>query len=81
MNKDVTLQLQQTNIRPGSRLECFNCSLLSSYGFEDERLFVGGQSVYNLTNDNYHLFINATIHFDTIINGAYDKHHNQRKEQ
>eukprot|EP00488_Nonionellina_sp_1-RS-2012_P004089 TRINITY_DN9119_c0_g1_i1.p1 TRINITY_DN9119_c0_g1~~TRINITY_DN9119_c0_g1_i1.p1 ORF type:complete len:105 (+),score=18.10 TRINITY_DN9119_c0_g1_i1:32-346(+) len=72
----IILDLGQSS-QPGNRLKCFNCSLLSCYGEEDERLFIGGYAPIQInsirivkTHKNYQRFLGPLGYFDTILNGA-----------
>eukprot|EP01083_Nonionella_stella_P098980 278404_1 len=69
----IILELEKASI--GGSLRYFNCSLLSVYGSEDERLFIGGKQPLQFRsirmirdNHNYRYFIKALSLFDKIIN-------------
>eukprot|EP01084_Bolivina_argentea_P251916 422699_1 len=68
----IILELEKCAL--GHSLRYFNCSLLSSYGSEDERLFVGGRyplqlrSIRIVSNrHNYKHFVKALTLFNKII--------------
>ena len=67
------MELEKSSL--GDSLRYFNCSLLSCYGSEDERLFIGGKqplqfrSIRIVSNKhNYKHFVKALSLFDKIIN-------------
>ncbi len=69
----IILELEKSSL--GDALRYFNCSLLSSYASEDERLFIGGKqplqfrSIRIVSNKhNYKHFVKALSLFDKIIN-------------
>lgn len=79
----VTFANQSGVILDLEKLECsdtkyFNCSWISNFGVEDEKLFFGGDdylkfySIRNMkTNENYQYYITALELFDEILNGHY----------
>eukprot|EP01083_Nonionella_stella_P084152 232891_1 len=67
------------------RLSFFNCSWLSCYGNEDERLFFGGfkplavKSVrWMKTNENYKLYIKSFALFNYVITSDYPLPHERK---
>eukprot|EP01083_Nonionella_stella_P162842 534984_1 len=58
-------------------LKYFNCSLISRFGEEDERLFIGGYAPLQFHNirilierkENYHVFIQAIKCFNAVLDG------------
>eukprot|EP01084_Bolivina_argentea_P284961 488527_1 len=78
----VILELEKMHYARGHYLKFFNCSLLSCYANEDERLFIGGYGplqVHNIRTikdgKNYSIFINAMTKFNTILRGQIDHRH------
>eukprot|EP01084_Bolivina_argentea_P076308 138292_1 len=78
----IILELKQMNSAFGPNLKFFNCSLLSCYGSEDERLFIGGyaplqfHSIRTMKEQkNYVQFIDAMTKFNTILDGTSDGNH------
>lgn len=73
-NKGLILELGHYDVGT----EYFNCSFLSAFGAENERLFCGGfrpiqfVSIYELNNEtskNYRYFIRSLVLFDGAIKG------------
>eukprot|EP01084_Bolivina_argentea_P234777 395229_1 len=73
----VMIQLNNKGDIYGSCLRCFNCSWISKYKEEDERLFNGGQykvrieSLIIMKNQyNYETFFHALFWFDCMLSGS-----------
>eukprot|EP01084_Bolivina_argentea_P165014 286782_1 len=77
-NNGIILELQQTSVYASSSsyLRYFNCSLISCFGYEEERLFIQPpnyrclefNSIRNLsTDENYKQFIDALSLFEMVI--------------
>ena len=79
-NNGMILELQATSEIATfyqGLLKFFNCSLLSQFGEEDERLFIGGWAPLQFQNirvviqkkENYAIFIRAIQHFECVLDG------------
>ena len=74
------LEIQQC---PDNYMQYFNCSLLSSFSYEDERLFIGGSDFFSYRHGlvslrsirgikkktNYLYYIECLSIIDSILNG------------
>ena len=76
-DRGIIIQLNNMTDILAKRLCSFNCSWLSQYNAEDERLFFGGayriqiENIRNIaTATNYGFFINPMYCFHTMINGT-----------
>ena len=77
-NKGLVLELEECGSTRNKKLCYFDCSLISCYGYEDEKLFFGG--IYFLQFRSIHLmterqdlryFIKALTLFGKVLNGWY----------
>eukprot|EP01084_Bolivina_argentea_P266085 451211_1 len=73
---DEGIVIQLNNKQLGKNLCCFNCSWLSNYTAEDERLFFGGahriqiENIRNIkTAENFECFLNPLYYFHCMMNG------------
>eukprot|EP01084_Bolivina_argentea_P168723 292535_1 len=77
----IIIQLDNPNVKPYCWLTGFNCSWISRYKEEDERLFFGGFYPVNIqsvrirhTQQNFKKFIYALHYLDTMITGGEQAH-------
>lgn len=75
-SKGVILQLEKTQHQNGLDLKYFNCTLLSRYAHEDERLFIGGMAPLQIAsmwivqkNQNLRCFVRAITLFGRALDG------------
>ena len=80
-NNGLILELKQNTSEIASfysdLLKCFNCSLVSAFGEEEEYLFIGGWAPLQFNNirilierkENYQIFIKAIQHFNNVLDG------------
>ena len=73
----IIIRLNNCGYRFGMKLRSFNCSWLSRFSAEDERLFFGGASriqiegIRNIkAKEDYGIYIKALYHFHCVINGS-----------
>eukprot|EP01084_Bolivina_argentea_P102974 184476_1 len=72
----IIIQLNNNGGNGMKYLRCWDCSWLSNYNAEDERLFVGGhvpiriESITHMqTNENFYDYFNALFYFDCMVTG------------
>eukprot|EP01083_Nonionella_stella_P203162 741552_1 len=73
----IILELEKADSPRAGQLRYFNCSYLSCYASEDERLFCGGNFPLHFHsirlmkyNHNYHHFVRALTIFNKTMNGS-----------
>eukprot|EP01084_Bolivina_argentea_P047659 87841_1 len=73
----IIIQLNNTGFKGAAGLTLFDCSWLSKYAEEDERVFVGGDTPIRIetikiiqTKKNFELFFHALFILDTMLNGT-----------
>eukprot|EP01084_Bolivina_argentea_P248813 416282_1 len=73
----IIIQLNNPPVLPYQALTGFNCSWISRYNEEDERLFIGGQFPAKMesirirnTNQNFENFVRALCCLDVIVSGG-----------
>eukprot|EP01084_Bolivina_argentea_P239628 402719_1 len=74
----MILELQKAHASAVHFLTIFDCSWISQYKEEDERLFCGGQFCVNIksirirnTNQNFGDFIGPLVYLDAILTGSH----------
>ena len=72
----IIIQFNNCGYLFGDKLRSFNCSWLSNYSAEDERLFFGGanririENIKNIkTSKEYSIFIRTIYQFNCMVNG------------
>eukprot|EP01084_Bolivina_argentea_P008584 16055_1 len=76
----ITLQLNNNGCLNSFQLTAWDCSWLSSFNEEDERVWIGGQHPIKvesitliLTSVNYYQYLRSFFYFDCMITGAQMK--------
>eukprot|EP01084_Bolivina_argentea_P003037 5667_1 len=76
-DKGIIIQLNNNGNVGGHMLRCFNCSWLSNYKGEDERLFIGGdwtiriETIRNIfTRENFVQYFKPLWYFDCMVTGT-----------
>ena len=81
-DEGVVIQLNNNGYQQSHGLRSFNCSWLSDYSGEDERIWIGGEypikieTIRTLSNSaNYIDYFRPFFYFDCMINGVikFDK--------
>ena len=76
-NEGMIIQLNNNGNQFGYALRCWDCSWLSNYAGEDERLWMGGDKTIKIegirnikTKENYQKYFQAYFLFDSLCSGA-----------
>eukprot|EP01084_Bolivina_argentea_P288706 495577_1 len=76
-NRGMIIQLQNSGDTLGKQLRAFDCSWLSNYSGENERLFFGGayriqiETIWNIfTGENFERYFKPLYYFHSMLNGS-----------